>query len=158
MDATGLKTLRGINGSLQWLVSNTRVDLASKVSLSASETSNPTIASLQKANKLVRQAQRDDSLPIHIHSIPLYHMNFGIFSYAAWGVRPDGSSQGGFMLYSPTHELHQGEEAPIGIMEWKSWKLPRKCRSNLSAESQAMADSVDLLNFARLFFADFLLP
>ena len=29
-----------------------------------------------------------------------------------------------------------------------------KCRSSLSAESQAMADSVDMLNFVRLFFAD----
>ena len=158
LEASGLKALRGINGSLQWLVSNTRVDLAAKVSLSASETANPTIDSLQKANKLIRQAQRDDSLPIHIHAIPLDQLSFGIFSDAAWGVRPDGSSQGGFMLYSSTHELHKGEEAPIGIMEWKSWKLTRKCRSSLSAESQAMADSVDLLNFARLFFADFLLP
>ena len=48
LDAAGLKTLRGINGSLQWLVSNTRIDLAAKVSLSASETSNPTIGSLQR--------------------------------------------------------------------------------------------------------------
>ena len=58
------------------------------------------------------------------------------------------------MLYSSTHDLHKGEEAPIGIIDWKSWKLTRKCRSSLSAESQAMADSVDMLNFVRLFFAD----
>ena len=158
LDAAGLKTLRGINGSLQWLVSNTRVDLAAKVSLSASETANPTIASLQKANKLIRQAQRDDSLPIHIHAIPMDQLNFGVFSDAAWGVRPDGSSQGGFLIYATSHALHKGEEAPVGIIDWKSWKLSRKCRSSLSAESQAMADSVDMLNFIRLFFADFLHP
>ena len=158
LDASGLKALRGINGSLQWLVSNTRVDLAAKVSLSAIETANPTIDSLQKANKLIRQAQRDDCLPIHIHAIPLDQLSFGIFSGAAWGDRPDGSSQGGFMLYTSTHDLHKGEEAPIGVLDWKSWKLTRKCRSSLSAESQAMADSIDTLNFSRLFFADFLLP
>ena len=78
LDAAGLKTLRGINGSLQWLVSNTRIDLAAKVSLSASETSNPTIESLQKANKLIRQAQRDDSLPIHIPAIPMGQLSCGI--------------------------------------------------------------------------------
>ena len=98
LDAKGLKTLRGINGSLQWLVTNTRIDLATNVSLSASETANPTIESLQKANKLIRQAQRDDSLPIHIHAIPLDELNFGIFSDAAWGVRPDGASQGGYLI------------------------------------------------------------
>ena len=158
LDAAGLKTLRGINGSLQWLVSNTRVDLAAKVSLSASETANPTIESLQKANKLIRQAQRDDSLPIHIHAIPMNDLSFGIFSDAAWAVRPDGSSQGGFLVYATSHALHQGQEAPVGIIDWKSWKLDRKCRSSLSAESQAMADSIDMLNFIRLFFADCLHP
>merc|ERR1712155_465283 len=70
LDATGLTTLRGINGSLQWLATNTRVDLCAKVSLPASEASNPTIGSLQKANKIIRQAQRDEALPIHIHAIP----------------------------------------------------------------------------------------
>ena len=158
LDNVGLKSLRGINGSLQWLCTNSRLDLSAKVSLSASETSNPTIESLQKANKIIRQAQRDDSLPIHIHAIPLDHLNFGVFSDAAWGVRPDGSSQGGYLIYASSHALHKGEEAPVGIIEWNSWKLSRKCRSSLSAESQAMADSVDVLNFIRLFFADCLHP
>ena len=158
LDANGLKTLRGVNGSLQWLVSNTRVDLAARVSLSASETANPTVASLQKANKLIRQAQRDDTLPIHIHATPMDQLNFGVFSDAAWAVRPDGSSQGGYLVYATSHALHRGEENPLGIIDWKSWKLTRKCRSSLAAESQATADSVDILNFCRLFFADFLHP
>ena len=93
LDAAGLKTLRGINGSLQRLRTNTRIDLSAKVSLSASEVSNPTIASLQKANKLIRQAQKDDNLPIHIHAIPMEELNFGIFSDAARAVRPDVSSR-----------------------------------------------------------------
>ena len=117
LDATGLTTLRGINGSLQWLATNTRVDLCAKVSLSASETSNPTISSLQKANKIIRQAQKDDALPIHIHVIPLEQLNFGVFSDAAWGVRPDGSSQGGYLVYASSHALHAGQEAPVGIIE-----------------------------------------
>ena len=120
--------------------------LSAKVSLSASETANPTIGSLHKANKIVQQAQRDDSLPIHIHAIPLDQLNFGVFGDAAWGVRPDGSSQGGYLIYASSHALHEGQEALVGIIEWKSWKLSRKCRSSLSAESQAMADAVDIFN------------
>ena len=158
MDATGLTTLRGINGSLQWLATNSRVDLCAKVSLSASETSNPTIASLQKADKIIRLAQRDNALPIHIHAIPLDQLNFGVFSDVAWGVRPDGSSQGGYLVYASSHDLHVGKEALVGIMDWKSWKLSRKCRSSLSAESQAMADAIDTLNFIRLCIADCLHP
>ena len=64
LDQMGIKSLRGINGSLQWLATNSRIDLSAKVSLSASETANPTIESLHKANKIIRQAQRGDTLPI----------------------------------------------------------------------------------------------
>ena len=81
-----------------------------------------------------------------------------MFSDAAWGVRPDGSSQGGYLVYASSHALTKGEEAPVGIIDWKSWKLSRKCRSSLSAESQAMADAIDILNFIRLFFADCIHP
>ena len=85
-------------------------------------------------------------------------IDFGILSDAAWGVRPDGSSQGGYLVYATSHALHKGQEAPVGVIEWKSWKLTRKCRSSLAAESQAMAGTVDMLNFVRLFFADCLHP
>ena len=51
LDAAGLTTLRGINGSLQWLSTNSRVDLSAKVSLSASEAANPTIGILQKSEQ-----------------------------------------------------------------------------------------------------------
>ena len=47
--------------------------------------------------------------------------------------------------------------SPMSLMDWKSWALKRVCRSSLSAESQAAADTVDTLNFVRLFAADFLL-
>ena len=61
LDASGLTSLRGINGSLPWLCTNSRVDLSAKVSLWASEAAHPTISSLQTANNIVRQAQRDDT-------------------------------------------------------------------------------------------------
>ena len=42
----------------------------------------------------------------------------------------------------------------MSIMDWKSWKLKRKVRSSLAAESQALAEAVDVLNYMRLFFAE----
>ena len=91
---------------------------------------------------------------IHSHAISLGQLNFGMFSDAAWGVRPDGSSQRGYLIYATSHALHTGHEAPLGVIDWKSWTLTRKCRISLSADSQAMADSVDMLHCVRLFFAD----
>ena len=158
LDRRGEKTLRGINGALQWLVTNTRIEMAARVSFSSSVTSHPTVEELLYANKLVRQAIQDANTPVYIHSIPLKDLNFGVFNDAAWGVRADGSSQGGYLLYASHTSLLEGKDSPISPIDWKSWKLRRKVRSSLAAESQAMADAVDALNFARLFFADFLLP
>ena len=53
LDGNGLRCLRAVNGSLQWLVTNSRPDLSARVSLSASATSNPTYGDLQTANKLI---------------------------------------------------------------------------------------------------------
>ena len=69
-------------------------------------------------------------------------------------VRPDGSSQDGLLVFATTTQLEKGHEAPISIMDWRSWKLTRKVRSSLAAESQAAADAVDSLNFVRLVFAE----
>ena len=128
--------------------------MSAKVSISASGTSNPTVSELQKANKLIRQAIRDAGLPIVIPYIPFDQLTFGAFSDAAWAVRPDGSSQGGLLIFSASRDLIDGKLSPMGIIDWRSWKLQRKVRSSLAAESQAMADVVDLLNFTRLFVAD----
>ena len=158
LDKEGHKCLRGINGSLQWLVTNTRVDLSARVSFSASASASPTYADLSYANKLLRQAQRDCALPLIIHAIPLDKLTFGAFTDAAWAVRPDGSSQGGFLVYAAHSDLLDGAEAQMSIIDWKSWKLKRKVRSSLAAESQAMADTVDTLNFVRLFMAECIFP
>ena len=53
LDGKGLRCLRAINGSLLWLVTNSRPDLASRVSLSAGTTSSPSYGDLSTANKLI---------------------------------------------------------------------------------------------------------
>ena len=78
-----VKSLRGINGALQWLTTNLRMDLAARVSLSASEIANPTIASLQTANKMIRQAQREENMTVTFQSISLDQLTIGTFCDAA---------------------------------------------------------------------------
>ena len=98
-----------MNGSLQWLVTNSRPDLSARVSLSASATSNPTYGDLQTANKLIRQAQRYKDIPLVIQHIPMDRLTMGTFTDAAWAVRPDGSSQGGYLLFFADKDLIDGK-------------------------------------------------
>ena len=62
----GTRILRSGNGSLQWLVTNTRPDLAADVSLSAGQVTGTTLNDINNLNKIIRKAKRDEALPITI--------------------------------------------------------------------------------------------
>ena len=49
-------------------------------------------------------------------------------------------------------DLLDDKQAGISLLDWKSWKLKRVCRSSLSAECQAMAEALVNLIFVRLFW------
>ena len=51
----GTRILRSGNGSLQWLVTNTRPDLAADVSLSAGNVTNTTVNDINNLNKIKGQ-------------------------------------------------------------------------------------------------------
>ena len=64
---------------------------------------------------------------------------FVCFSDAALSVRSDLSSQGGFMIVACNEEALIGKAVPYTLVSWRSFKLPRVCRSSLAAEAQACA-------------------
>ena len=142
---------------MQWLVTNTRPDLAADVSLSAGQVTGNTLNDIKNLIKIIRKAKRDETLPITIQVIPIEQVTFGGFGDAAHGVRPDGSSQGGVLIICAPQALWDGDLAPTSCIDRKSWKLKRVCRSSLAAEAQAISELVDMLNFMRLFFLEFLL-
>ena len=53
------------------------------------------------------------------------------------------------MIFGRHKDLFDGKEATVSLLGWKSWKLKRVCRSSLSAECQAMAESLDMQNYLR---------
>ena len=55
----------------------------------------------------------------------------GSYTDAAWAVRPDGSSQGGYLLFFSDSDLFDGKEADVSIMDWK--KLGIKEESTIFA-------------------------
>ena len=77
LSSHGVKQLRGGNGALQWLVTNSRPDLAAAVSLSQGNVTTMKIADHAQMNKLVRQAKKDADFQIHIHCIPMDRLSYG---------------------------------------------------------------------------------
>ena len=109
-------------------------------------------SSIVNAQKLIRKAHSRIDVEIRIKHIRPEDLRFSAFHDAGWASRPDGSSQGGYMVFACHKDLLDGKEATISLIEWKSWKLKRVCRSSLSSECQAMAEALDNLNFVRLFW------
>ena len=100
----------------------------------------------------MRKAHSRIDVELRFKHIPIDQMSFVAFHDAGWASRPDGSSQGGYMIMACNQRLLDGQDSQISLIEWKSWKLKRVCRSSLSAECQAMAEALDNLNFTRFFW------
>ena len=78
---------------------------------------------------------------------------FVVLTDAAWAVREDGSSQGGYVILLCNKKVLDNETADYVVFDWRSWKLPRVSRSSLASEAQAAAGGVDALEFAKCFWS-----
>ncbi|CAJ1339244.1 unnamed protein product, partial [Effrenium voratum] len=96
---------------------------------------------LQELNKMLRFAKANGQVALRVAKIAssLEKVCFVCFSDAALSVRSDLSSQGGFMIVACNEEALIGKAVPYTLVSWRSFKLPRVCRSSLAAEAQACA-------------------
>ena len=143
---------RGIGGACNWLGTQTRPDLCMETSLVQGHNNGTLVKHLAQANKLLRAAHEFSDTALVITSIPLERLTWVAFGDAGWGVREDGSSQGGTIVIAADSELLQGKETNISIHEWSSYKLKRVCRSSLAAEAQAYAETLDRLEYCKVFW------
>ena len=72
------------------------------------------------------------------------------FSDAAWGVREDGASQGGFLIVWAHKRVMDGHPTEMVILDWQSSKLRRIARSSLAAEAQAAATCAEAIEWNKV--------
>ncbi len=147
-----LTRLRGVIGSLQYAVSNTRPDMAAKLGEIQVQVAKGTIRTLTLANKVLREAQETSHIKLCFRHIPVNqvtHVSFGDASFA--GPNQLASFQG-TLICATTPALDKNQRAPISPLTWASKKIARVVRSTLSAEAYAMSNSVDRLGWMRLLW------
>ena len=155
LSSSQTREMRGLDGSLQWLVTNSRLDLAAPTSILQSHHANGKVKHLQDVNKLARTAYQTAKTTLTFYS----HIDFDslcIVTYhdAGQGSRPDGTSQGGYISIIANQSLLESKEELVTILDWRSFKLRRVSRSSLSAEVQAFSEAVDATEFTQLFLAE----
>jgi hypothetical protein len=148
------RQLRGLLGAMAWPTNQAAPHGQCSVSL-LQGMNEPTVATLQEANKLLRFLKTNADVAIRIKRIAtrMSDVVFVLLTDAAWAVRADGSSQGGYTILLCHKQVMLGEKSDFIVIDWRSWKLPRVSRSSLASEAQAAAGGADALEFAKCFWS-----
>ena len=105
-----------------------------------------------EANRLLKFAKESSDVGLVYAPLDLGDMRIVTAFGASFGCRPDGSSQGGFLVMLAPKKILETEEDFYHILDWRSLKLPRIARSSLAAEAQAAACASDATEFACRYF------
>ena len=158
LDSKDVTQLRGLLGSLQWPAVQSSSHLQASASLLAGQLSTGTVETINEANRLLRFAKSNADVSLDYKAIcPLEDLRL-VCSFAAFGVRRDGASQGGYITMLVPKGVFEGEEHPYHVVDWRSAKLPRIARSSLSAEAQAAGQAVDAVDHLCVFWSHMMDP
>ncbi|CAK9071706.1 unnamed protein product [Durusdinium trenchii] len=144
-------SLRALLGAFQWPATQTSPHLCASVSLLYGEVTTSTVNVAQQANKTLRFAKNNNDAGLVFRSMggSLDDLCMVAMSDAAWGVRRNNESQGGYLvlLYHKSVLEDSTLNHDYTILDWRNFKLPRISRSSLNAESQACSAAMDVLEY-----------
>ena len=103
---------------------------------------------LGEINKLVHEVygQKDTALRIfNLNAKKEDDLVVVGWSDAALANRVDLGSTGGYMIGMCHASMLDGVRGPVSLISWSSTRLKRVCRSSLSAETQALAETEEVM-------------
>eukprot|EP00435_Cladocopium_sp_Y103_P021891 s1135_g5.t1 len=153
LDGKETSILRAINGSLNWLASQSRPDLSAQVSLSQQAMSKPTVHHLCEVNNVIKPAQQHADLSICFKPIPPERISLACHSDAAF-ANVGVYTQAGYVIGFTDKGLDESEQVAWTPAVWKSYRLPRAVGSTLSAEAQAMVSATGTIEWTSLLLAE----
>ena len=148
------KELRSICGCLQWAATQCRPDVASLVSLTphGSEAKLEDLKNLFEAISYLQATSEDgiifEDLPFGQDSVIL------AYSDASFANARKSGSQIGVLVTLTTAQAASTPTA-VTLLDWRSTRSPRVCRSTLAAEATAADDAADRAAFANMFASEF---
>ena len=151
---------RALLGALQWPAGQAAPHLCASTSILAGDIAAKERSVLNELNKALRLGKSNSDV---VHKFPkmmddIKELGFVAFSDAAFGLRRDMASQGGYIIMACNKKMLHGECERYTLLSWRSFRLQRVCRSSLSAESQACSTALDELTLTKLFYSLMLNP
>ena len=157
------RKLRGLLGSLQWLVAQVRFDLAFGVSSLQSE--KPTVGTLLRANKLALEAKEHWDFMLTFRGINVYEAGIMVVTDAALGnVSVNGTievdpmskvhSQSCYAVLLADESMLEGKMGYFNVIDFRSHRLARVCRSSYAAGTLGAEEGLDSGELCRGFIAE----
>lgn len=153
LDPSQIRVLRAINGSLNWLTTQSRPDLAAQTSLSQQCFPHPKMSNLRQANNIVRRARQHSDLSLIFRPIPIDKLTLSCHSDAAF-ANVGNHTQAGYLVAFVDKEMNDGKMATWNPAVWKSYRLSRAVSSTLAAESQALSVATGTVEWMSLLLAE----
>ena len=149
------KEMRSVCGCLQWLGGQTRPDVASTASLShrGAETE---ISDLRRLHQTLQYAKNTADSGITFPAIPFNRASvLVVFADSSWANAAKHSSQFGTVLTMCPAQVT--EKITYGfIIDWKSGRSTRICRSTLAAEACSADEGNDRSCYANMVITELL--
>lgn len=158
------RQLRAILGSLQWLLAQLRFDLAYHLSVLQGE--KPVIMTLMKANALLKRFKKHSQFELRFRPLRLDRCGIMVVTDSSLGnVTKEGVDHGSVLekIYSQScyyvlvadSDLLAGREGSFCVLDSRSHRLSRVCRSTFAAELLGAEEGLDAGMFCRGLLAMF---
>lgn len=136
--------IKSVCGQLLWVSNNTRPDMSYETSTLCNLGSHGTVSDLLRVNKVINNMKQDKVVIKYPNLGSPDKWSLSVFSDSSFANLPDGSSQGGFIVFLTDQD---GKVAPLS---WQSKKLHRVTKSTLSSETLAVIEAVDSAKLSQL--------
>ena len=146
------KQLRALLGSLQWLVTQVRFDLG--FALCTLQSEQQTVGTMMKANNLLKRFKAKSDFALWFRPLDLDGCGLMCISDASLGnVEKDGScgekplvkvfSQSAYIILLGDKNLMSGKTGKFCVLDARSHRLSRVCRSTFAAELLGVEETLD---------------
>ena len=152
------RQLRALLGSMQWLVAQLRFEKGYVLSTLQGEA--PSVKTLRKANLLVKQFKQHPDFALENAGIMVVTEaslgNVTKLGGAEGSLMEKVFSQSAYFVLLADRDLLSGKEGSFTVIDARSHRAPRVCRSTYSAELQGTEEAANIVVFCRGLFANFL--
>ena len=152
------KQLRALLGSLQWLVAQVRFDLG--FALCTLQGEQGTVSTMMKANLLLKKFKQKADFALWFHPFDLDGCGLiGISDASLGNVQRNGAagedpmvkvySQWAYIIMLADKDLMNGRPGRFSVLDARSHRLTRVCRSTYAAELLGVEETLDMGIFCR---------